>query len=93
MSLLGLKGKRTSIITLLVELTARLIPQIVKQGQHANQLKFSKRSIRMLIPFCFEISQVVWFFTCFGVILLGVDVGLGVGVICALFAVVLSLSR
>ena len=47
----------------------------------------------MLIPFCFEISQVVWFFTCFGVILLGVDVGLGVGVICALFAVVLSLSR
>ena len=47
----------------------------------------------MFIPFCVEISQVVWFFTCFGVILLGVDVGLGVGVICALFAVVLSLSR
>ena len=47
----------------------------------------------MFIPFCFEISQVAWFFTCFGVILLGVDVGLGVGVICALFAVVLSLSR
>ncbi|XP_066017113.1 prestin isoform X1 [Pocillopora verrucosa] len=38
-------------------------------------------------------DAVVWFFTCFGVILLGVDVGLGVGVICALFAVVLSLSR
>jgi len=37
--------------------------------------------------------QVVWFLTCFGVILLGVDVGLGVGVICALFAVVLTLSR
>ncbi|XP_020612029.1 solute carrier family 26 member 6-like isoform X1 [Orbicella faveolata] len=38
-------------------------------------------------------DAVVWVFTCFGVILLGVDVGLGVGVICALFAVVLSLSR
>ncbi|XP_078370071.1 prestin-like isoform X2 [Oculina patagonica] len=38
-------------------------------------------------------DAVVWFFTCFGVILLGVDVGLGVGVICALFAVVLTLSR
>ncbi|PFX33451.1 sulfate anion transporter 1-like isoform X1 [Stylophora pistillata] len=35
----------------------------------------------------------VWFFSCFGVILLGVDKGLGVGVICALFAVVLTLSR
>ena len=35
----------------------------------------------------------MWFCTCFGVILLGVDVGLGVGVICALFAVVLTLSR
>ncbi|KAJ7388826.1 hypothetical protein OS493_035383 [Desmophyllum pertusum] len=38
-------------------------------------------------------DAVVWFFTCFGVILLGVDVGLGVGVICTLFAVVLTLSR
>ena len=53
MSLLGLKGKRTSIITLLVELTARLIPQIVKQGQHANQLKFSKRSIKIVYSVLF----------------------------------------
>jgi len=38
-------------------------------------------------------DAVVWFLTCFGVILMGVDVGLGIGVICALFAVVLTLSR
>ena len=46
-----------------------------------------------LLYFFFAFLQVVWFFTCFGVILLGVDVGLGVGVICTLFAVVLTLSR
>ncbi|XP_068719707.1 prestin-like isoform X1 [Montipora capricornis] len=38
-------------------------------------------------------DAVVWFLTCFGVIAMGVDVGLGIGVICALFAVVLTLSR
>lgn len=38
-------------------------------------------------------DAVVWFFTCFGVIAMGVDVGLGIGVMCALFAVVLTLSR
>lgn len=37
--------------------------------------------------------QVVWFITCFGVILMGVDLGLGIGVISALFAVVITLSR
>lgn len=37
--------------------------------------------------------QVVWFLSCFGVILMGVDLGLGIGIICALFAVVLTMSR
>ena len=61
MSLLGLKGKRTSIITLLVELTARLIPQIVKQGQHANQLKFSKRSVKNVFRFVLKSHRLYGF--------------------------------
>lgn len=38
-------------------------------------------------------DAIVWFLTCFGVILMGVDLGLGIGVICALFAVMITLSR
>ena len=37
--------------------------------------------------------QVVWFVTCFSVILLGVDKGLVVGLICAIMAVIVQLSR
>ncbi|CAH3178835.1 unnamed protein product [Porites evermanni] len=38
-------------------------------------------------------DAIVWFVSCFGVILMGVDVGLGIGLICALFVVVVVLSR
>jgi len=38
-------------------------------------------------------DAIVWFLSCFGVILMGVDLGLGIGIICALFAVVLTMSR
>ncbi|KAM7444005.1 hypothetical protein ABFA07_007374 [Porites harrisoni] len=41
----------------------------------------------------YKTDAVVWFITCFGVILMGVDLGLGIGVISALFAVVITLSR
>ena len=48
----------------------------------------------MLVIICPVLDlQVVWFITCFGVILMGVDLGLGIGVISALFAVVITLSR
>ena len=61
---------------------------IVLQGVH----KFRSPSIQTNAS-RFVYFQIVWFVSCFGVILMGVDVGLGIGLICALFVVVVVLSR
>ena len=51
-------------------------------------------SLSLSIYFCLcLVAQVVWFVTCFGVILLGVDKGLIVGLGCAILVVMVQLSR
>lgn len=60
----------------------------------ANLIGLLKQFSRLkALWFIYRPDAVVWFLTCFGVILMGVDVGLGIGVICTLFAVVLTLYR
>jgi len=60
----------------------------------ANLIGLLKQFTRLkALWYIYRPDAVVWFLTCFGVILMGVDLGLGIGVICTLFAVVLTLYR
>ena len=60
---------------------------------HYTIALFHAKLMMLSIQICYYLLKVVWFAAWLGVVLLGIDIGLGVGVVMALVVVIWKSSR